>query len=59
MGHTIANEEIMEQVTLREADIARIKRCLAVNICPKCGGDLDHNGLGYQCTACDFVAKYT
>jgi len=56
------NEKIMKQVVRKEKDNQYIERCLAVNICPECGKDLDYEYFGkgyieYECTSesCSFT----
>jgi hypothetical protein len=55
------DNEIMIEVEKKEAYLRDLKRCLAVKICPKCGGNLsctsDAIGHEYRCSsaACPFT----
>jgi len=40
---------IMVKVNKKEIYLKDYKRCLAVNICPRCGGNLNHIGEKYIC----------
>jgi ssDNA-binding Zn-finger/Zn-ribbon topoisomerase 1 len=54
------NDEIMKKVAKKEEENRALNRCLAVNICPKCGGPLacktfNDGGKDYICSGCNRV----
>ncbi len=59
MRQIVVSDDIMERVSSREKNVERLTRCLAVKICPECGGGLNceifnDGGRRYDCIKCDF-----
>jgi len=53
----LTQDQIMQKVIRRELDEQHDKRCVAVRVCPVCGGDLemtrDDKFLDYCCVFCN------
>ena len=49
--------EIMMKVARKEAYLRDFKRCLAVKICPRCGGNLNVIGKEYICLSAACALK--
>ena len=59
MRQIVVTDDVMAKVISKEKNAARLNRCLAAKICPKCGEGIDcevfnDGGHGYECIDCDF-----
>lgn len=54
------SDEIMRKVTKKEEEKLNLNRCLAVRVCPNCGGNLtrksyNDGGKEYVCNECNRI----